>query len=152
MIKIKDYIFNENEILQITKGMQNTLFLTLKYSDRLQQIDNATIEDIEWNYGTPQETQRQMQKELCKSCYYRNNISNKLKELEEENERLLNKIEILEDDLETEKSISSNLAKNMIKAVEYLEHEQFEKNVLSFNAIINKTKQILKGGEYETTI
>jgi hypothetical protein len=85
MLKIKDYIFNENEILQISKGVQNTLFLTLKYSDKLQQIDNATIEDIEWNYGTPQETQRKMQKELCKSCYYRDTISNKLKEFEEKN-------------------------------------------------------------------
>ncbi len=50
MLKIKDYIFNENEILQISKGVQNTLSITLKYSDKLLKINNATFNDIEWNY------------------------------------------------------------------------------------------------------
>ena len=84
MIKIKDYIFNGNEIKMFVDGER----IKVVFKNDTHIYIDATYEDIEWNYGTPQETQRQMQKELCKSCYYRDTISNKLKELEEENEKL----------------------------------------------------------------
>lgn len=118
MIRIKDYIFSESEVLQITKGMQKTLFLTLKYSDRLQQIDNVTFEDIEWNYGTPQETQRQMQKELCKSCYYRDTISNELKELEEKNKTFEDYNKDLNRQLD-------KLEERINKAIEFIKDDEF---------------------------
>ena len=63
MIKIKNYIFNENEIREI-KQCKNYLRLDLTYSGPYLHIDDATFDDIEWNYGTPQETQRQMQKDI----------------------------------------------------------------------------------------
>ena len=100
MIKIKDYIFNENEMVYIksgisftnTFGKNNSLNIRTKEKDLL--IENATFEDIEWNYGTLQATKRQIQKELCKNCYYRDIISNKLKELEEENKKLKDRVNI----------------------------------------------------------
>ena len=93
MIKIRDYIFNENEIERINHIdiHGNRLHITFK-NNKETYVEFATFDDIEWNYGTPQETQRQMQKELCKSCYYRDTISNELKELEEENKKLKNVI------------------------------------------------------------
>ena len=93
MKKIKDLIINENDLNNIMQ-LDNKLRLNLKNCSGYVYI-NAKIEDIEWNYGTPQETQRQMQKELCKSCYYRDTISNKLKELEEENKKLKEELEDL---------------------------------------------------------
>ena len=51
MIRIKDYIFNENEIREI-KQCKNYLRLDLTYSGPYLHIDDATFEDIEWNYGT----------------------------------------------------------------------------------------------------
>lgn len=80
MIRIKDYILNENEIKMFVDGER----IKVVFKNDTHIYTDAKYDDIEWNYGTPQETQRQMQKELCKSCYYRDTISNKLKELERE--------------------------------------------------------------------
>lgn len=113
MIRIKDLIVNENEIVYIGKFDEDNKLRVRTSKEVWFDIPNATFDDIEWNYGTPQETQRKIQKELCKSCYYRDTISNKLKELEE--------------DLEAEKSISSNLAQRILKAIEYIEkHIKYE--------------------------
>ena len=51
MIRIKDYIFNENEIREI-KQYKNYLRLDLTYSGPYLHIDDATFDDIEWNYGS----------------------------------------------------------------------------------------------------
>jgi hypothetical protein len=99
MIKIKDYILHENDIRSIEK-YNGYLRLDLKFRTHYLDID-ATFNDIEWNYGTPQYTQRQIQKELCKSCYYRDTISNELKRLEEENKKLKNVINELSGHLVT---------------------------------------------------
>lgn len=127
MIKINNFIFNENEIVYIEEYDAESLGIMFKGKDKCFFVD-AHTEDIEWNYGSPQETQRKIQKDLCKSCYYRDTISNKLKELEEKNKTfedcnkdLNNQLDKLEEDLEAEKSTSSNLAKRILKAIKYLE-------------------------------
>ena len=122
MIRIKDYIFNENEIEYIRKGKTLEGFdaLNLKSKNKDILFENATFEDIEWNYGATQETQRKMQKELCKSCYYRNTISNKLKELEEKYDKALTELAH-----ESHKRIeleeeNENLQQRIDKAIKYL--------------------------------
>jgi hypothetical protein len=86
--------------------------------------------------------------------------NNKQKQLEEKNKTfedynkdLNRQIDKLEEDLDAEKSINSYLSRRILKAIEYLEHEQFKRTILGFgrdkylNAIKNKTIEILKGEE-----
>lgn len=88
MIKIKDYIFNENEIREI-KQCKNYLRLDLTYSGPYLHIDDATFEDIEWNYGATQNaTQTATQ----------NKIDDEYIELSNKYQRLLN----INEDLEAE--------------------------------------------------
>ena len=132
MIKIKDYIFNGNEIKMFVDGER----IKVVFKNDTHIYIDATYEDIEWNYGTPQETQRQMQKELCKSCYYRDTISNKLKELEEENEKLKDGLNIEfkpilidVEDKKIEKIDISNFPKR---------NNSLKKTALKINEIIDK--------------
>ena len=90
---------------------------------------DATFDDIEWNYGTPQETQIKMQKELCKSCYYRDTISNKLKDLEEEKRNMI---------LEITKREEIMLDKE--KEIAKLEEEHKELVETNYDLAIKKTK------------
>lgn len=118
MIKIKNYILNENRIMQIDKCCNG---LTIQVENGTIHIENATFEDIEWNYADQvKETQRQMQKELCKSCYCRDTISNRLEELEEENERLNTIIEEMKKFLKegTERTCGSGITIEYIYAYE----------------------------------
>ena len=162
MIKIKNYIFNENEIEYIKSGttfkengtalLVETNGLNVKTKKKDLLFEDATFEDIEWNYGTPQETQRQMQKELCKSCYYRDTISNKLKELEEENKRLNF---CMKDTYDSANDICSELQQRIDKAIKYLKLKvDIPKNHLE-EAIKDREEdllKILKGEENDNTI
>ena len=98
MIKIKDYIFNENEIREI-KQCKNYLRLDLTYSGPYLHIDDANYEDIEWNYGATQNAtqetgclvfQENKRLEELKGNYIKVIVEkdNKIKELEEENKTL----------------------------------------------------------------
>ena len=52
MIKIKDYIFNENEIEYIKQDKDHlSLYFKRKKGVAYRFISNATFDDIEWNYG-----------------------------------------------------------------------------------------------------
>lgn len=130
MIKINNFIFNENEIKRIEPykhkmsciGDRDIKGIKVVQTDIGTIVEDATIDDIEWNYGTSQETQRKMQKELCKSCYYRDTISNKLKELEKDEAfehlfKTLNgrckKLVDYVDDLKDSKIITANIAYNI---------------------------------------
>ena len=75
MIKIKDYIFNENEIEYIKKELEGIIVCPKAVNVELKAIENATFEDIEWNYEN--------NNEYCNVFY-----EDRIKELEEENERL----------------------------------------------------------------
>ena len=50
MIRIKDYIFNENEILAIHKDKMNG-GIDFEYgNDKFKTFPDTSFEDIEWNY------------------------------------------------------------------------------------------------------
>jgi chromosome segregation ATPase len=117
MIRIKDYILNEDDISYIVGNTDDDTELKIQWKDNTSTYIKASFDDIEWNYGSPQETQRQIQKELCKSCYYRDTISNKLKELEEKNKKLKEEYITLEKDYGTCELESSKL-RDKIKELE----------------------------------
>ena len=96
MIRIKDYILNENSIMQIDKCCDG---LHIQVENGSIHIDKATFEDIEWNYGgafeimSEEEQLRQNgENNKDKILELRNDLidklQNKIKELEEENKTL----------------------------------------------------------------
>ena len=132
MIKIKNYIFNENEIREI-KQCKNYLRLDLTYSGPYLHIDDATFEDIEWNYEDKQV------RNALESLYREEELENRIKELEEENKKL---------------------KENRDKAIEYIEQhlfkwydtngiEHIEPRELEDNTDAGFLLKILKGEENE---
>lgn len=109
MIKIKDYIFNENEIRYI-KYEENAIFIYLRFDiSSFIRFENATFEDIEWNYED-----KQIRKCLD-SIDREKELEKKNKTFEEYNKDLNNKLDKLEEELEFEKSICSNQAQRIKK-------------------------------------
>ena len=78
MIKIKDYIFNENEIQEIEIAKKD-LMVEFK-SGYYEVVENATFEDIEWNYENFNDCKKLEEVILARDV--------KIKELEEENKKL----------------------------------------------------------------
>ena len=89
MIKIKNYIFNENEIREI-KQCKNYLRLDLTYSGPYLHIDDATFEDIEWNYGVTQNVTQnnKIDDEYIELSNKYQRLLNRNEELKEENNKL----------------------------------------------------------------
>ena len=90
MIRIKDYILNENEIVYINEYDAESLGIMLKGKDKCILVD-AHIEDIEWNYE---------QEQIVNCEVYQEHINiqiQRIKELEEENKRLKAEVDLLND-------------------------------------------------------
>ena len=95
MIKIKDYIFNENEIEYIKSGttfkengtalLVETNGLNVKTKKKDLLFEDATFEDIEWNYGSNEKAQISLQNQLVK-------LQQEKEELEEENKKLIEQL------------------------------------------------------------
>lgn len=98
MIKIKDYIFNENEIKWYEKDNEDIKVVFV--NDTHIYIDDTTFEDIEWNYGNTELEELKLDysavvtgykkleeenKELVETNY---NLATKKTEFEEENKKL----------------------------------------------------------------
>ena len=85
MIKIKDYIINDNEIVYMYQDYRDIrLYLEKDYNDRpkFMCIENATFEDIEFNYEDEQI------RKCLESIDREEELEDKIKELEEENKKL----------------------------------------------------------------
>ena len=105
MIKIKDYIFNENDIRKIYYNKDKScLCVGFRDEDLVTNwVENATFEDIEWNYDKNNNIHEEYVISQLKD------YENKIKELEKEknaNESLYNKWE--------------SLVKRISKALQYL--------------------------------
>ena len=74
MIKINNFIFNENSVMQIDKCCGG---LTIQVENGSIHIDDATFEDIEWNYEN--NISESLSYDLAKA---------RIEELEEENKKL----------------------------------------------------------------
>ena len=81
MIKIKNQIFNENNIISI-KEQNNHIIIDTKLFEI--SIDNATFNDIEWNYEYIKENIDEYIS--LSNDYY--TLEKRYKELEEENNRI----------------------------------------------------------------
>lgn len=92
MLKIKNYIFNENEIVYINEYDAESLGIMLKGKDKCILVDEH-IEDIEWNYDTDM------------YCKVMTKIQNRNKELEEENK----KFDVIKQLLKQEEKIYGSL-------------------------------------------
>jgi uncharacterized protein (UPF0335 family) len=80
MIKIKDYLFNESDVREIETHKKD---LMVEFKDGYYEVvENATFDDIEWNYEN--KISESLSYDLAKA---------RIKELEEENKNLKNKIE-----------------------------------------------------------
>ena len=89
MIRIKDYIFNENEILAIHKDKMNG-GIDFEYgNDKFKTFPDATFEDIEWNYGSDKaqiSLQNQSANDTCGELQQR---IDKIKEYIKQNEKIM---------------------------------------------------------------
>lgn len=112
MIKIKDLIVNENEIVYIGKFDEDNKLRVRTSKEVWFDIPNATFDDIEWNYGgvfeimSEEEQLRQnSENDKDKILELRNDLidklQNQIKELEEENNKLKEEYITLEKDYGT---------------------------------------------------
>lgn len=88
MIKIKDYIFNENEIIHIGEvGWSEARRIeVITKNNKIYYIDDIHIRDIEWNYGKDENNKlKEDNRELIETNM---KLAIKNKELEEENNEL----------------------------------------------------------------
>ncbi len=176
MIKIKDYIFNENEIRYI-KYEENAIFIYLRFDiSSFIRLENATFEDIEWNYEDEQirkcldsiDREKELEEENEKlkevQCTFLGiGCKRRLQELEEENKKLKDELElkdfnytkfrhleesndILKEELEEEEN-------KIDKAIEYIEEKWYEKNTMDIYSVVSTGDiridilKILKGEE-----
>ena len=81
MIKIKNFIFNENEI-EFIEELENGIKVCPKtFNVKIREIENATFEDIEWNYDSTQK------RTLNNTILMIDELTKKNTELEEELEK-----------------------------------------------------------------
>ena len=165
MIKIKEYIFNENEILHTggTGWTERKQIEVITKNNELYYIDDVTFRDIEWNYENniseslsydlakarieELEEENKTLKELnvCVGCDNNPDYKTRIKELEEENERLKAKLELEED--------NRHYLNNKIgKAIEYIKtntYSVYDKKTTIYEdvVLVDKLLNILKGGE-----
>lgn len=147
MIRIKDYIFNENEIEYIKQELEGLIVCPKAINVELEAIENATFEDIEWNYDNNNIHEEYVISQL-------KDYENKIKEYEEE----LTEAEYFSTDLYNSKI---NLSNKIRKAIEYINNTEEdkeedslfihkkEKSFLTFYKIKNDLLKILKGEENE---
>ena len=123
MIKIKDYIFNENEIVFISQSDIEELHIMLKNNDDF--FIKATFEDIEWNYGSQ--------------------VSSQVKELKhfgkEENQAVKNIIKKISAGL---KENYNDYYKDTLKEDEYIELSNKYQRLLNRNEELEEENKQLK--------
>ena len=122
MIKIKNYILNENELLGIVYIKEENKLELISKDKYSEFIKNATFEDIEWNYGEKQVAPRIRQLEA--------KIERKRKEHERKIKKLKEEYITLEKDYGTSEIENDKLRKRINKAIEYIEKTIEKKKML----------------------
>ena len=138
MIKIKDFIFNENEIHHIHEYKKDTYVYIDKENKYI--IENAALEDIEWNYEN--NISESLSYDLAKA---------RIKELEEENKKLKKELEleisssnIKSAQIKDKKILIDKLKTRIDKAIKYLKLKvDIPKNHLE-EAIKDREEDLLK--------
>lgn len=139
MIKINDYIFNENEIVFINEYDAESLGIMLKGKDKCICID-AHIEDIEWNYG-----QNKIDDEHIELSNDYQRLLNRNEELEEENKKLKAEVDLLNDNKHYLNNKIDKAVKNTKELYKMVKEQDSDNvNLIDRLEIISKT---LKQGE-----
>lgn len=139
MIKIKDYIFNENDIRRIYYNKDKScLCVGFRDEDLVTNwVENATFEDIEWNYGSQEQQYNEETEQLISSLQIKNyKLQDKIKELEEELEK---EKKAWKDMLDSRDKLCNRIGKTirLIEHNDITDYRVFESDLLS----------ILKGEE-----
>jgi len=90
MIKIKDYIFNENEIVKIQFD-DGSKEMEIDHKNGDMTFIDGTFDDIEWNYGQS----NIKEDEYIELSNEYQKLSNRNEELEEENKKLKEELKAL---------------------------------------------------------
>ncbi len=131
MIRIKDYIFNENEIVKIQFD-DGSKEMEIDHTNGNSTFIDGTFNDIEWNYGTTELEELKLDYSAVVSGY---------KKLEEKNKKLKDELElkdfnyttfrhleesndILKEELEESEEKVDKLEDRIDKAIEYIEEYQ----------------------------
>ena len=93
MIRIKDYIFNENEIVKIQFD-DGSKEMEIDHKNGNMTFIDGTLDDIEWNY----EQSNIKEDEYIELSNKYQKLSNRNEELEEENEKLEEELKELKND------------------------------------------------------
>lgn len=140
MIKIKNHIYNENEIISINESTENDSISIKFKTDSYFILENATFEDIEWNYG------EEIKHPFINSDSLRQTIrdKNKIKELEEKNKRLKEKYDYIVKENRSWYEKWKKLLNRINEAVEYIEQWRDVKTKRIDNRL-KRTLEILIG-------
>ena len=136
MIRIKDYIFNENEIKWFEKYNEEEIKVVFVNDTHIYIM--ATFDDIEWNYE------------------HSNIKEDEYIELSNKYQRLLNRNEELEESLDEQRTTSALLARKIIKTITLTEElykmakEQDSDNVNLIDRLENILKTLKWGEENES--
>ena len=161
MIRIKDSIFNENEIVYIMEYSEKELQVMFKNNNDI--YIEATFEDIEWNYEYSHYIDKDSVKFSDKSIQELEEENKKLKDkvlelsnhlsLYSSEETMLKRLEELEEDLDAEKSTTSNLAGRILKALQYIKSYNLPEDLGNLSECpisvgeLNELLKILKGDD-----
>ena len=125
MIRIKDYIFNENEIKWFEKDNKDIKVVFV--NDTHIYIRNTTFEDIEWNYGNTELEELKLDYSAVVTGY---------KKLEEENKKLKF---AMQDTYVSANDTCGELQQRIDKIKEYIKENEEE-----FGSLLDNEKTILK--------
>lgn len=159
MIRIKDHIFNDNEIFDISQSDFDGKRVIVHFinTDRYISIEKATFEDIEWNYENNNEYCNVFYEDIIKELKEEN------KKLKEENKHIFTNVN--DDELLRSNAINfaeaNELRQRIDKVIDYIEDieedkevdnlfiNKKEKSFLTFYKIKKDLIKILKGEENE---
>lgn len=157
MIKIKDFIFNENNIKHISQDVNDILRIYYDYDD-VVSVPEATFDDIEWNYSCRNKVQPDYESRIRQLEAKIERLKERNNKLKEENEHIFANVN--DDELLRSNAMNyaelSQLKERIGKALKYI--EEHKRNVYSdfgedivFGEIegIKELLRILKGEENE---
>ena len=111
MIRIKDYILNENEIVKIQFD-DGSKEMEIDHTNGNRTFIDGTFDDIEWNYGNTESEELKLDYSAVVTSY---------KKLEEENKKLKS---AMQDTYDSANDTCGELQQRIDKAIEYIHNNR----------------------------
>ena len=112
MIRIKDYIFNEKEIVKIQFD-DGSKEMEIDHTNGNRTFIDGTFDDIEWNYGNPELEELKLDYSAVVTSY---------KKLEEENKKLKS---AMQDTYDSANDTCGELQQRIDKAIKYINSNSY---------------------------